>query len=78
VRKGRPPKDDSEVKEVLWRIWKVSEQPCGKSLKALLPQWIPPYEGEYGRLGRALRSRILSMSAAQIDRLLAARKARVA
>jgi hypothetical protein len=50
VRKGRPPKYDSEVEEVLWRIWKVSEQPCGKRLQALLPQWLPHYEGEYGRL----------------------------
>jgi hypothetical protein len=30
VRKGRPPKYDSKVEEVLWRIWKVAEQPCGR------------------------------------------------
>ncbi len=26
VRRGRPPKYDIEVEEVLWRIWKVFEQ----------------------------------------------------
>ena len=77
VRKGRPPKYDSKVGEVLRRIWKVAEQPCGKRLKALLPQWLPYYEGEHGRLGKDLRSRVLSISAAQADRLLAARKSRV-
>jgi hypothetical protein len=77
VHKGRPPKDDGEVKEVLWRIWKVSEPPCGKRLKALLSQWRPHYDREYGRLWKNLRSRVLSMSAAQIDRLLLERKTRV-
>lgn len=75
VRKGRPPKYDGEVEEGVWRIWKVSEPPFCKRLKALLPQWIPHYE--CGRLGKDLRSRVLSMSAAQIGRLLAARKTRV-
>jgi hypothetical protein len=39
VRKGRPPKYGAAVVEVLWRIWKVAEQPCGKRLQALLPEW---------------------------------------
>jgi len=78
VRKGRPPKYDSKVEEVLWQIWKAAEQPCGKRLKALLPQWLPYYESEHGRLGKDLRGRVLSISAAQVDRLLAARKCRVA
>lgn len=75
VRKGRPPEYGEEVVEVLWRIWKVSEQPCGKRLKALLPTWLPHYEAERGPLGRGLRRKVLSVSAAQIDRLLASRKA---
>ncbi len=41
AHKGLPPKYEGEVEEVLWRIWKVSEQLCGKRLKALLPQWLP-------------------------------------
>lgn len=75
VRKGRPPKYGPEEVEVLWRIWKVAEQPCGKRLKALLPQWLPHYEREYGRLTKGLGVSVLAISAAQIDRLLAPRKA---
>ncbi len=55
----------------------MAEQPCGKRLKALLPQWLPHYEREHGRLEKDLRSRVLSISAAQADWLLAARKTRV-
>ena len=76
VRKGRPPTYGAEVVEVLWRIWKVAEQPCGKRLKALLPTWLPHYEHEHGRLKKDLRGQVLSVSAAQIDRLLAPRKTR--
>ncbi len=77
MREGRPPKYESEVEGVQWRIWKVAEQPCGKRLKALLPQWLPHYESEYGELEKDLRSRVLSICVAQIDRLLSASKSRV-
>lgn len=76
VRKGRPPRYGPGVVEVLWRIWKVAEQPCGKRLKALLPGWLPHYEAGHGRLSRGTRAGVLGVSAAQIDRLLAPRKAR--
>ena len=38
VRKGRPSNYGSEAVKVLWRIWKVAEQPCGKRLKTGLPE----------------------------------------
>lgn len=75
VRKGRPPKYGREVVEVLWRIWKVAEQPCGKRLKALLPEWLPHYQREHGGLAAGVRKGVMEVSAAQIDRLLAPRKA---
>lgn len=75
VRKGRPAKYGREVVEVLWRIWKVAEQPCGKRLKALLPEWLPHYQREHGGLAGGVRKGVLEVSAAQIDRLLAPRKA---
>ena len=40
-RKGRPPVYGEAEAVVLWRIWKTSEQPCGKRLKALLTYWLP-------------------------------------
>lgn len=76
VRKGRPPTYGDKEGGVLWTIWKAAEQPCGRRLKALLPAWLPYYEQEQGKLAPELRGRVLAISAAQIDRLLAPRKAR--
>jgi hypothetical protein len=76
LRKGRPPKYGQEVAEVLWRIWKAAEQPCGKRLVAMLSLWLPHYETEHGRLPAKVRQQLRSISAAQADRLLAPRKAR--
>lgn len=78
VRKGRPPEYGEEVVEVLWRIWKVSEQPCGKRLVEMLRLWLPHYEAQHGKLSAKVRKQLKSISAAQVDRLLAPRKARVA
>ena len=75
-RKGRPPLYGPQVTEVLWRIWRAAEQPCGKRLVELLALWLPHYEKEYGKLKAGLREKVLSISAAQADRLLAPRKAR--
>ena len=81
VRKGRPPRYDERVVEVLWRIWQAAEQPCGVRLVALLPLllplWLPHYEREHGRLDKAARKKVLSISGSQADRLMAPRKARV-
>ena len=55
MRKGRPPRYGPGVVEVLWRIWKVAEQPCGKRLKALLPEWLPHYQREHGGLAAGVR-----------------------
>ena len=75
VRKGRPALYGPEVVEVLLRIWKAAEQPCGKRLVAMLAQWLPYEEKEHGRLTPAVREKVLGISAAQVDRLLAPHKA---
>jgi len=75
AKRGRPPVYDSRVEEVLLRIWQTAEQPCGKRLVRLLPLWLPHYEEEFGRLDKALRKLVLRVSAAQVDRILARRKA---
>jgi len=74
VRKGRPPRYGPEVSAVLEAIWRVAEQPCGKRLKVILPLWLPYYEQEHGPLEAALRQKVLAVSPAQIDRLLAPKK----
>jgi len=75
VRKGRPVVYEPQVVEVLWRIWRAAEQPCGKRLVELLSLWLPHYEREHGKLARATRQKVLAVSPAQADRLLASRKA---
>jgi hypothetical protein len=56
---------------VIKAIWLRAEQPCGKRLKAALGLWLPHYQRRKGRLTRALKSNVLAISAATIDRLLA-------
>jgi len=74
VRKGRPAVYGPEVVKVLRRIWNAAEQPCGKRLVALLALWLPYAEQEDGRLTPKVRRQVLSISAAQADRLLAPHK----
>lgn len=77
VRKGRPPTYGVEVGEVIWRIWQAAEQPYGKGLVALRDLWVPFYETHYGKMRTEVAKQIYGISAAQVDRLLAPRKARV-
>jgi len=56
---------------VLKGIWLAAEQPCGKRLKEAVALWLPHYEAEQGVLEQAVRERVLAISPASIDRLLA-------
>jgi hypothetical protein len=59
-------------------IWLLSEQPCSKRLQAILPMWLPQWEARHGALEDDVRRRVLSISPASIDRLLASSRARMA
>ncbi|HBB7077308.1 TPA: hypothetical protein I8649_001997 [Legionella pneumophila] len=56
--------------EPLKRIWLLSDQPCGKRLKMILPLWLPFYKEACEAIERAVYDGLLSMSVATIDRLL--------
>ena len=60
----------------LEKLWLLMDQPCGKLMKAGLPDWLSSYERHYGPLPAELHGRLLNVSAAQIDRLLAPCKVR--
>jgi hypothetical protein len=64
-----------EVKGVLIRLWKLLDYLCGKRLVGALPETIEALErhGEL-KLTKELRGKLMSISAATIDRLLAAEK----
>lgn len=70
-RPGVKPKYQADtLMEPLRRIWFASDQPCGKRLKAIIPLWLPHYETQYGALAESVRTDLLKVSAATLDRLL--------
>ena len=72
-RPGRKPVYHStELLRALKRIWLATDQMCSKRLVTAIPLWLPFYE----RLSDEVRAKLLSISAATIDRLLAPIRAR--
>jgi hypothetical protein len=74
---GAHPQYGEQERAVLKVIWLAAEQPCGKRLKAAMALWLPYYEVERGALEVVARKRLLRVSAATIDRLLAPCRARL-
>jgi len=70
ARLGRKPRYSPEVMEPLKTLWFLMEQPCGKKLKVLIPRLMPSYSKRNPQLSDDLRSQLLSMSPATIDRFL--------
>src|SRR5918998_268864 len=67
----RPSFYDEASRGALIVLWEASDRVCGKRLKALLPILLPARERNgHLKLEEEIRSKILSMSAATIDRLL--------
>src|SRR3954470_13320304 len=70
-RTGRPRKYDPGVLlPVLKSIWLCGQQPCGKRLASMMPEWVPAYETYHRSISSSLRDRLLEASAATLDRLL--------
>jgi hypothetical protein len=77
VGRGGRPRGGSQAlygeaeRAVIKAIWLAAEQPCGKRLKAALGLWLTYYEKRQGRLSKRGKAKVLAVSAATIDRLLA-------
>src|SRR5579864_2210942 len=69
-RSGPVPRYGPDVLSALKRLWLATDQLCGKRLKAAISLWLPHYEKEYGVVTEELREKLLSISAASVDRLL--------
>ena len=73
-RKRRPGRKSiyatQEFLTALKRIWFASDQMCSKKLKAAIPLWLPFYETVYKPLTPETQDKLLSISAASIDRAL--------
>ena len=69
---GRPRRYDAAVREALVVLWEASDRVCGKRLKALLRPLVEAMERHgHLQLDAVVRERLLSASAATLDRLLA-------
>jgi len=69
-RPGRRVYDDA-VREALIVVWEASDRICGKRLRPLVPILVEAMERHgHLRLGEEVRTSLLSMSAATIDRAL--------
>src|SRR4029079_6072780 len=64
---------DQAVRSALIVLWEASDPVCGKRLKTLLPILLTAHERNgHLKLDEQIRPKILSMSAATVDRLLQA------
>jgi hypothetical protein len=73
VRRGRvrPTIYDDAAKQALIVLWEASDRVCGKRLKSLLRILVPALERHgHLKLDDLIRTKVLAMSAATIDRLL--------
>jgi len=66
--------DDPMILDVLTSIWQKTNLPCSKRLKEILPLWLPFFT-KYP-LPEDIREKLLSISPASIDRLMAHFKAK--
>jgi hypothetical protein len=66
----RPIYASAEFLTALKHIWFASDQMCSKKLKAAIPLWLPFYATAYKALAPATQDKLLSISAASIDRVL--------
>lgn len=73
--KGRERIYDEAVRAALVVLWEAADRICGKRLKAILPSLLESMESHgHLRPDPALRERLLSVSAATIDRLLSSNR----
>jgi hypothetical protein len=80
-RKAKPPRGRKPIYGpaevgVLECLWLLMDQPCGKLMAPGLSDWTASYERHFGKLPAKVRNRLVRISAAQIDRLLASCKVR--
>jgi hypothetical protein len=61
---------DEKLKLILINLWQLSDFSCGKLLKPQIETLLPFYEKEYGKIEERVKLKLLTISAATIDRLL--------
>ncbi|MEA2005197.1 MAG: transposase [Acidobacteriota bacterium] len=74
-RKKRAVRYGHEVREALWKLWKIFDGPCGQRLKPLLEPEVKRLKdlGEL-KISDETNEKLLTVSSATIDRLLRSKK----
>lgn len=73
ARRARNRLYDEAVRQALTMLWEAADRVCGKRLKALIPVLVDAMERHgHFHLDPVIRSKVLQVSAATIDRMLAA------
>ncbi len=68
---GRPVEYEPErLLRWLRPIWVATDYACGRRLVAMLPEWVPAYEQDEGRIPGGEREKLLRASGRTLDRLL--------
>ena len=71
-RAERPCRYSDRSRQLLREVWMLMDMPCGKYLKAMLPQWLPVLRacGELDDYDGDVFDELMAMSAATVDRYL--------
>ena len=76
-RRGRPFKADVAARDLLVRIWKLADRPCGKLLRPVLGVWIDCLRKDGADIPEETAAAVLGMSTSTIDRRLRGAKPRI-
>lgn len=76
-RGPKPRYEPDEILPTLKTIWFACDQACSKKLVALIPYWLPHYEATHGSLEPTIRTKLLTIKHATIDRMLVNTKLRL-
>jgi len=73
---GARPQYTDQERRVVRQIWIWGDYPCGKRLASMIPLWLQAYERREGVLSQEVRKKVLAISSASLDRLLARDRAK--
>lgn len=69
-KRGRKASLAAREINILKKLWLAMDQPCGKRLKAMLPEWIGCWEEQNHAIDPESRIKLLEVSSATLDRVL--------
>ena len=76
-KRGRKSRYDyPEFRKALKILWENCGKPCSKTLKSMIPVWLPFYSSNFDKLTDETKQKLVEISPATIDRVLKATRAK--